>query len=213
VLGQVLAAKVMSQGDYVIATCADPRRIQWFNRHYSGRSLGVVLDESDLNAIERFAKWLPLRFKRLDVWVHQATLDLHQQLDDAPPTQAKMIIENRFLATLALHQHLLPQFCQQQFGDIFQIHPQSLNQQNVLLNAVQIALHCYHEAMSARLVPYNVRLQFVEWDGSAVEAVSEALLQALKIMPREPFLALARRMTTSRLAGITNDLKNWHAVI
>jgi NADP-dependent 3-hydroxy acid dehydrogenase YdfG len=97
-LGKALAEAVMETGDFVIGTFRSELQATTFNNQHKGKSLGIILDITNHNDIDKACKIVTEKFKRVDVLVNNAGYGLAGAIEETSMAEAREIFEANFLA-------------------------------------------------------------------------------------------------------------------
>lgn len=164
-LGQALTEAAMRKGDFVIGTFRQQTQTDDFNRTYSGRALGLTLDVTDHNDVERMFEAIKSRIGKIDVLVNNAGFGLAGAVEETSIEETREVFEVNFVSALKITQTFLPLLRQQRKGHIIQISSHGGIKAFAgfgIYNASKFALEGFSEALAQELSPLGIQLTIVE---------------------------------------------------
>jgi len=164
-LGQALSKAVIHKGDFVVGTFRQQTQTDDFNREYDGRALGLTLDVTDHNKVERIFDDVKSRFGKIDVLVNNAGFGFAGAIEETSMEEVRENFEANFFSTVKITQTFLPLLRQQRRGHIIQISSHGGVKAFAgfgIYNASKFALEGFSEALAQEVSPLGIRLTIVE---------------------------------------------------
>lgn len=203
-LGKALAEAVMQQGDFVIGTFRQPQQVSDFNTAHAGQGVGVELDITQTEQIERAFQQVKEQFGRVDVLVNNAGFGFVGAVEEASEVEIRAVFKANFFGSLALTQAFLPLFRQQKNGHIVQISSHSGMKGFPgmgIYSASKFALEGVSEALADEVAPLGIRLTIVEPGPFRTDFAGAGLGQATRQIADYDSTAGAMRQRMAQVNG------------
>ena len=164
-LGKSLAKAVIASGDFVVGTFRQKNQVAAFNTENDGKALGILLDITDHDAIEKAITEIKDNYGRIDVLVNNAGIGFVGAIEESSLSESRTVFEANFFGVLKLTQEVLPLMRKQGSGHIIQISSHGGVKAFAgfgIYNASKFALEGFSEALQQEVAPLGIKLSIVE---------------------------------------------------
>lgn len=163
--GAALAAAVIAKGDAVAATFRKEEQAAAFTQQYSGKGLGLVMDVTQQDQIEKAINQTIEQWGTIDVLVNNAGYGTIGALEEFSMDEIRAQMETNFFGAVAITKQVLPLMRQKGSGSIVQISSASGFRAMAGFgnyNASKFALEGFSEALAQEVAPFNIQVVIVE---------------------------------------------------
>lgn len=185
-LGKSLAEMVIQKGDFVIGTFRNASQVEEFNVIYKEKALGLQMDVTKPDEIEKVFQRVTKEFGKLDILVNNAGIGFAGAIEEATLEEAKNIFEVNVFGALKVTQEALPIFRKQGFGHIFQMSSGAGIKASAgfgIYNASKFALEGFSEALADEVRPLGIQVTIVEPGPFRTNFAGSSLVIAQKSIP------------------------------
>jgi short-subunit dehydrogenase len=130
-----------------------------------GKGLGITLDVTKPEQIEKAFEIVKSEFGRIDVLVNNAGFGLAGSIEETSDEETREIFEANFFGTLQVTKMALPIFRSQKDGHIIQISSHGgfkAFQGFGIYNASKFAVEGFSEALAQEIAPLGIKLTIVQ---------------------------------------------------
>ena len=195
-LGRAITVAALENGDSVVATARDPRRLTDLTERHPGRLIAESLDVTDESRFAPVLEAAVKEFGRIDVLVNNAGRGLVGAVEETSGQQLRDLMEVHFFGPVALTRAVLPRFRKQGSGAIVQISSMGgqLSFAGVgAYSAGKFALEGISEALAAEVEPLGIRVLIVEPGAFRTGLQGPGLTMAEALPVYESTAGVARR--------------------
>ena len=164
-LGKALTETLINQGHFVIATLRSQDQVMAFNAKYSGKSEAVLLDLTDIDAIDDIVESIIEKYGAIDFLINNAGVGFSGAVEEASIEETRSVFEANFFGTLKLTQAVLPYMRKERRGHVVQISSHAGVKAFAgfgIYNASKFALEGFSEALAQELKPLGINVTIVE---------------------------------------------------
>ncbi len=164
-LGKALADAALAQGDTVVGTFRQTEQAEAFTASQPDRTLGLVLDVTNLAQIPASLQTAVARFGRIDVLVNNAGFGFVGAVEETSMAEVRTVFETNLFGALAVTQAALPILRQQRSGHILQMSSHSGFKGFAgfgIYGASKFALEGFSEALADEVKPLGIKVTIIE---------------------------------------------------
>ena len=164
-LGKAIAETIIESGDFVIGTFRKQAQVDNFDISYKEKAKGILLDVTNMEAIERQVTYIKDTYGKIDFLVNNAGIGFAGAIEEASIEEVRQIFEANFFGALKLSQAVLPIMRAQKSGHIVQISSHAGVKSTAgfgIYNASKFALEGFSEALALELEPLGIKVTIVE---------------------------------------------------
>ena len=164
-LGKALAEAVLQTGEFVIGTFRKSSEVEAFNKLHKDKAHGVLLDITNISAIDQCFQSVKDQFGSIDVLVNNAGVGFSGAIEEATIDEVRQVFEANFFGTLKMTQSVLPQMRAEKKGHIVQISSHAGVKAFAgfgIYNASKFALEGFSEALFQEVLPLGIKVTIVE---------------------------------------------------
>lgn len=192
-LGRIWAEAALARGDKVAATARDVATLSDLDARYGDAVLPLALDVTDADAVYPAVSAAHRRFGRLDVVLNNAGYALVGAIEEVDERDLRAELDTNVFGMLRVIQAVLPYLRAQGSGHILSVssvaglvaHPIS-----GAYNMSKWAVEAMHEALSAEVAPFGIKVTMLEPGAYATDFASAT---SLRIVPGLDVYAELRR--------------------
>lgn len=182
-LGRALAIEAAKQGDFVVGTLRKQEQVADFESIEPGKTVAVLADVTDFDAIHAGIQLTLSKFGRIDVLVNNAGYGLMGAVEEVSEAQIRHQMEVNFFGALHAIRLCVPHMRKQKSGHILNISSiAGLNGTNggALYNASKFALEGLSEGLVLEMKPLGIQVTIVEPGPFRTKWAGEGLVKAEK---------------------------------
>ena len=190
-IGQALAQAALKRGDTVVGCARNAADVAKFEALAPGRSIGVQLDVSKTDEIDRVIERVAAGGP-LDIVVNNAGQSLFGAFEEVSIAEVKALFDVNVFGPWALARAVLPHFRARGQGQLVQVSSAcGLNGMAGLSAycASKFALEGFSEALAFEAAQFGVKLLLVEPGAVATRFISHGTHEAGRRMPEYSFLS------------------------
>jgi NAD(P)-dependent dehydrogenase (short-subunit alcohol dehydrogenase family) len=180
-LGNALARAALADGNVVVGTARSASAVAAFEAIAPGRSIGLLLDVTDLAAVTAAVDEAERRTGGLDVVVNNAGLGYTGAIEETSIADAKALFDVNVWGALAVIQAALPYMRARRSGHIVNIGSISglaCWNGTALYGASKFALDCIGRTLAQEVNPLGIKVTNVAPGGMRTEFAASRLLGA-----------------------------------
>jgi NAD(P)-dependent dehydrogenase (short-subunit alcohol dehydrogenase family) len=170
--GRELAEQILKQGDRLVGTVRDLRKIADLVERYPGTFQAEILDVTDTAAIRKVVEGSFARLGRIDVIISNAGYGLFGAAEELSDAQVEHIIATNLVGSIQLVRAALPRLRNQGGGRIIQISTyggQVAFPGNSMYHATKWGIEGFVESVAQEVAPFGIGVTIVEPGGARTE--------------------------------------------
>jgi NAD(P)-dependent dehydrogenase (short-subunit alcohol dehydrogenase family) len=167
--GRELAEQILKQGDRLVGTVRDARKVADLAERYPETFQPEILDVTDTPAIRQVVERAFARFGRIDVVISNAGYGLFGAAEELSDAQVDHIIATNLVGSIQLFRAALPHLRRQGGGRIIQISTyggQVAFAGNSMYHATKWGIEGFAEAVAQEVAPFGIGVTLVEPGGA-----------------------------------------------
>jgi NAD(P)-dependent dehydrogenase (short-subunit alcohol dehydrogenase family) len=170
--GRELAEQILKQGDRLVGTIRDARKVADLVERYPATFLPEILDVTDTPAIRQVVGRAFARLGRIDVLISNAGYGLFGAAEELTDAQVDHIIATNLVGSIQLFRAALPHLRRQGGGRIIQISTyggQVAFAGNSMYHATKWGIEGFAESVAQEVAPFGIGVTLVEPGGARTE--------------------------------------------
>lgn len=164
-LGRAFAEEVLKKGFNAVITSRNLDDIKDIVEKYNDTALGLALDVTNIEQIQKVVQLAENKFKRIDVLVNNAGHGYRSAIEEGDENQIKQLFNTNFYGTVNMIKAVLPIMRKQKSGTIFNfssIAGRFSNPGSGYYSATKFAVEGMSDALSKEVSPLGIRVIVVE---------------------------------------------------
>lgn len=171
-LGYEVARQALQQGDNVVGTVRDQKKIQKLMEDYPNTFANKIMDVTNVDAVKKVVQESFEEQGIIDVIVSNAGYGLFGAAEEFSEDEISRVIATNLTGSIAFIQAALPYLRKQKSGRIIQVS--SVAGQvgylcNSLYNATKFGIEGYCEALALEMEPFNIGVTIIEPGGARTD--------------------------------------------
>lgn len=171
-LGNEMVKQILSQGDRVIGTVRNRRKVGDLLRQYADRFFVQMLDVTDVPAVHRMVSEAFEKYGKIDVVVSNAGYGLFGCAEELSDTEINHILATNLTGSIQFIRSAIPYMRLQGCGRIIQISSyggQVAYPANSMYHATKFGIEGFCEAVSQEIRQFGIGMTIVEPGGARTE--------------------------------------------
>jgi len=160
-IGRAIAHHVLSIGERVAVTARDPEKVQDIVDAFPGRAIGLALDVTDQESVDRAVADAIGHFGGIDILVNNAGYGYVASIEEGDEAEVKAMFETNFFGALRMMKAVLPGMRARRSGRIIQISSLAgriANPATGYYSSSKFALEAASEALSREVADLGVKV-------------------------------------------------------
>ena len=185
-LGRDIAEAVLADGDRLVATARDPRRLEDLTKRYGDKVRTAALDVADEAAASAAVQVAIEAFGRLDVVVNNAGYGDIAPFEQLSSPRFKALIDTNFYGVVNVTRAALPIMRKQKSGCIFQVSSvggRLTRPGSTGYHAAKWAVGGFTESLAQEVAPFGVQVCALEPGGMRTNWGARANQDSPKLLP------------------------------
>lgn len=182
-LGLELTNQILANGDNLVATARHPERLDYLKTKYPNQLVTVLMDVTDIKAVQRAVQIAFDSFGTVDVVINNAGYIDFAFLEDEDMDVFKRQINTNFYGPVYVTKTFLPYFRKQTdenwIINISSAMSKSKGPGSAAYTAAKAAEIAFSEAINAEMQPFNVHVWTIEPGGMRTEFTQSASLKTV----------------------------------